>query len=514
MTGFTEVGYFAIISLFISNLILKYADFILINFFEYIFYPIGSVVSYSNDDNEIRDFEYINNYVTNNSYALKRIPKFIKDSETYLYDDLNRNENKEQFHNHISSGPFILNYNGTLVFGLYNISDGKHIDWGNEIFKKYSIKLFFFKYTSSVKFIYHCRNVYNKKCLSVGLRYKYSVGNQRWAVWKEASFNVPKTIEFSKSDEMIDFEQKIKNFIACKQDYYNINIPYKKTFLLHGLPGTGKSRFTKSIARTYDIPLYEASIGSGHISDTSLRILIAKMEPGVKILLLDEFDCIKTDKTNKRKKESKMEGVSDATEPSKAGWNNLLDAEAYNGLIVVCITNLNLSQLRELYGDAFLRKGRFDYKYEFCKATKKMLNNFVKKKNINVDKNVISYLDNKLTMSHIQSIYNENYKCLGDVEAGIIKLFNIMKANEKEKNNGFTIIECENNEVSNLLKNHKLEEYITTFTGRKINTLKQFKLLGDGNLKEDLGIPLGDRLLINSIINDLKETEKDKKKKE
>ena len=47
-------------------------------------------------ENEIRDFEYINNYVTNNSYALKRIPKFIKDSETYLYDDLNKNENKEE----------------------------------------------------------------------------------------------------------------------------------------------------------------------------------------------------------------------------------------------------------------------------------------------------------------------------------------------------------------------------------------------------------------------------------
>lgn len=514
MTNFTDVGYFAITSLFISNLILKYADFIIINFFEYIIYPLGYSITYSNDTNETRDFDYINNYVTNNAYALKRIPKFIKDSETYLYDDLDKNENKEQFHDHIFSGPFLLKFKNIWVIGFYNIGEGRHIDWGNEIFKKYSIKLYFFNHSSSKKFIYHCRDSYNKKCLSVGLRYKYSVGNQRWAVWKEASFNVPKTSDFSKSNVMEKFEEKIKEFIACKQDYYNINIPYKKTFLLHGLPGTGKSRFTKSIARTYNIPLYEASIGSGHISDTSLRMLIAKMEPGVKILLLDEFDCIKTDKTNKRKKDSKMEGVSEATEPSKAGWNNLLDAEAYNGLIVVCITNLNLFQLKELYGDAFLRKGRFDYKYEFSKASKEMITDFIEKKNINLDKDVISYLNNKLTMSHIQSIYNENYKCLEDVETGIIKLYNILKKNEKEKNDGFTIIECENNEVSNLLKNHKLEQYITTFTGRKINTLKQFKLLGDSNLKEDLGIPLGDRLLMNSIINDLNETEKDKKKKE
>ena len=78
----------------------------------------------------------------------------------------------------------------------------------------------------------YCRDSYNKKCLSVGLRYKYSVGNQRWAVWKEASFNVPKTSDFSKSNVMDEFEGNIKEFISCKQDYYNINIPYKKTFLL------------------------------------------------------------------------------------------------------------------------------------------------------------------------------------------------------------------------------------------------------------------------------------------
>ena len=64
MTNFTDVGYFAIISLFISNFVMKYADTILLHLFEYIIYPFGYMITYSNDDNETRDFDYIDNFIT------------------------------------------------------------------------------------------------------------------------------------------------------------------------------------------------------------------------------------------------------------------------------------------------------------------------------------------------------------------------------------------------------------------------------------------------------------------
>ena len=68
----------------------------------------------------------------------------------------------------------------------------------------------------------------------------------------------------------------------------------------------------------------------------------------------------------------------------------------------------------------------------------------------------------------------------------------------------FTLIEFdENSYVSKILKENNLEEYIPTFIGRKIKTIEQFKLLSDSNIKDDLGIPLGDRLLLTSIINKL-----------
>ena len=498
-----SVGTLAILSLFITNFVMKYADMIVLFFLEYSFIFFGRIITFSNDQDETRDFEYINNYITNVSYSLKRNPKFIKDCDVFLYNELNLNITKEQFHNHISTGPFIVFFKYYPILGYYISYDGQHVGFNETIFKRNTIKLLFRNNTQAKQFIEHCRDVYNEKYRKIGLRYKYSVGNQRWAVWKNASFNVPKTERFSKNQTMIDFEEKIKEFIENKQDYLDLNIPYKKTFLLHGPPGTGKSRFTKAIARTHNIPVHEASIGSGHISDTSLKILVAQMESGVKMLLLDEFDCIKTDKKNKKTQDQKMDGVSNATEPSKAGWNNLLDGEAYNGLIVVCITNLNIAQLRDLYGDSFLRKGRFDHIYQFQNADKSMIKDFLEKINVTIDNEIIDFLHLKIGMSHLQSIYVQHYKSKQDIENEIIKLYYSLKNNIGSGNISI------NTEITNLLKENSLDEYSNIFYGRKIKTIDQFKLLSDQNLKDDLGIPLGDRLVFNHIINNIKEESKE-----
>jgi hypothetical protein len=225
------------------------------------------------------------------------------------------------------------------------------------------------------------------------------------------------------------------------------------------------------------------------------------MESGIKMLLLDEFDCIKTDKKNKKTQDQKMDGVSNATEPSKAGWNNLLDGEAYNGLIVVCITNLNIAQLRDLYGDSFLRKGRFDHIYQFKNADRSMIEDFLEKIDVTIDSEIIDFLHLKIGMSHLQNIYIQNYKCKQDIECEIIKLYNTLKNNKEGVN---TLTE---NPITKLLKENSLDEYSTIFYGRKIRTIDQFKLLSDQNLKDDLGIPLGDRLVFNHLINKIKENE-------
>ena len=272
-TNLSSIGMFTCISFFISNFVLKYADSILMFIFEYTMFIFGYFISFSNDNNDTREFDYLLNYISNNALCLKRKPKYVMDNETYLYYDLNINSNKEQFHNHVYNGPFYLQFKNNRILGYYKCDSGAFIGNTEKIYKRKTIQLFAKNNKVIKDLINESRDSYKAKQQNIGLKYKYSVGNQRWAVWKNASFNIPKTIDFSKSKSMTKFENNIKEFLESKQDYIDMNIPYKKTFLITGPPGTGKSRFTKSVARTYNIPAHEASIGSGHISDTSLKIL-------------------------------------------------------------------------------------------------------------------------------------------------------------------------------------------------------------------------------------------------
>ena len=49
-----SVGVFAIISLFITNFVMKYADMMMIFIFEYTFIFLGKIITFSNDQEETR----------------------------------------------------------------------------------------------------------------------------------------------------------------------------------------------------------------------------------------------------------------------------------------------------------------------------------------------------------------------------------------------------------------------------------------------------------------------------
>ena len=97
-----------------------------------------------------------------------------------------------------------------------------------------------------------------------------------------------------------------------------------------------KSRFIKSLAYHFDIPIMEVNLATGKIDDEGMKFLLKLSGTGLRIMLLDEFDTIKHVQKTKS-----MTGVDDKKESmkdlSKAGWNNLLDSEAYDSLIVVWV---------------------------------------------------------------------------------------------------------------------------------------------------------------------------------
>jgi predicted DNA-binding ribbon-helix-helix protein len=98
----------------------------------------------------------------------------------------------------------------------------------------------------------------------------------------------------------VDEQKKVDSFISYihKKDQLDLmGIPINSTLLLHGIPGTGKSKLAGNLAANLKLPLITAradALISSYLGSTSknIRSLLeyARSEPCV--LFLDEFDAI------------------------------------------------------------------------------------------------------------------------------------------------------------------------------------------------------------------------------
>lgn len=100
---------------------------------------------------------------------------------------------------------------------------------------------------------------------------------------------------------LTDHDQDIVNsfvsYIKKKDELESVGVPINPTLLLHGRPGTGKSKLASSLAAALQLPLITAradALISSYLGSTSknIRSLLeyAQVEPCV--LFLDEFDAI------------------------------------------------------------------------------------------------------------------------------------------------------------------------------------------------------------------------------
>ena len=502
--------YWALITIYLGQLVAKLFDVTFFYICTILAYPFGIINKFVNDNHGTPEIEYLNYYITTNCWCMYKKPVHV--SEQSFYKGIDEHKNIPQFTQMIDSGFFYYRFNNgnkkITIIGYVNINDGQLVGVsGNNYYKKREYYIFTRTNNDILDFFNLIRDEYIKKQKEKGLVYKFSIcPGGAWPWWSGRIFPAAKLDSYCMSNEMVKFKNDLELFMHSRDKYNRRSKPYKMSTLIHGPPGTGKSRYIKSLAYYFDIPIMEVNLATGKIDDEGMKFLLKLSGNGLRIMLLDEFDTIKHQMRNKSLTgtDDKKESMKDL---SKAGWNNLLDCEAYDSLIVVCVTNLNLEQLRQLYDDSFLRDGRFDNKYYFGNATTNMIQDYLAKYNIPiVDDELFEQLDNKYPLVTYQTIVenNENHH----------DIYNLIKQlNNKIEDNRY-----ENNEITKLLELNGLGEYNELFFKRKIIKLEQFLLCSETHLKSDFNIPLGDTLLIMSIINNKKKekelAEKEKIEKE
>jgi chaperone BCS1 len=180
-------------------------------------------------------------------------------------------------------------------------------------------------------------------------------------------------------EEKVKIVQDINEYLhpATAKWYADRGIPYRRGYLFHGPPGTGKSSFSFAIASIFGLPVYCISLVQKHLTEVFLATLFNRL-PDRCIVLLEDIDSAGLKKRTIEPAGHDDDDDSDDNEnsdddddipPPKGGETqitmsgllNVLDGiAAKEGRVLIMTTNCpkNLD-------DALVRPGRVDMKVQF-----------------------------------------------------------------------------------------------------------------------------------------------------
>lgn len=181
-----------------------------------------------------------------------------------------------------------------------------------------------------------------------------TVARYEWGSWRRRRKNKRPLESIMLPPDGHDLIKDIKNFIAGADWYRKMGIPYRRGYLFHGPPGTGKSSTVETLAGELNLPLYALNLAG--LSDGGLEQAICNMNhDAVSILLIEDVDTVSLNRDLNK-------------EEQWASLGTLLNAidgvHAADNIILVMTTNHP-----ENLDPALVRKGRVDRQIEFNLAT-------------------------------------------------------------------------------------------------------------------------------------------------
>ncbi len=148
--------------------------------------------------------------------------------------------------------------------------------------------------------------------------------------------------------------EDLRDFYRSSVWYADRGIPYRRGYLLHGPPGTGKTTLVLALAGELKLPVATLNLSNRLMSDESLRALVDGL-PASALLLIEDIDCAFKDWRN----------TPAASGVTLSGLLNALDGvSSRDGRVLFLTTNHP-----ERLDPALLRPGRVDRKIELGYAT-------------------------------------------------------------------------------------------------------------------------------------------------
>ena len=182
--------------------------------------------------------------------------------------------------------------------------------------------------------------------------------------WVRESNLLPRTMGtvIVSADIKTKINTLIGEFSGNREWYYDRGLAHKMTFILHGIPGTGKTSFIKALAHHHHRNLYVLNINN--LSDEKFESAMAKT-PENSIVVIEDFDSASATKNRSDQMESAADSILSSIRLSLTGMLNVMDGVTTLSDKIIILTTNHLDRL----DPALIRKGRVDYIFELGKLT-------------------------------------------------------------------------------------------------------------------------------------------------
>ena len=202
-------------------------------------------------------------------------------------------------------------------------------------------------------------------------------------------------LEKEKKDKIFN---DLNNFFKREAEYNKFGIPYKRNYLLEGVPGTGKSSLIFALASYFNMNIHIIHLGP-KVDDCVFMSAINAL-PNNTILLLEDIDALFVDRKANDVNKSMV---------SFSGILNVLDGVGRKNKLITFMT----SNYKDRLDKALIRPGRIDFIMNFDYSTKEqieqMFNKFRPEQSKDWKKfyNKISHL--QLTTATLQKFFFDCY---------------------------------------------------------------------------------------------------------